>query len=1007
MIEYTIGTETQVNTYTDSFQHYPAITALTGGGYVITWVSDGQDGSSWGVYAQRFDATGAAVGSETRINTYTSSFQQNPAIGALDDGGYIITWSSFGQDGSGFGVYAQRFNASGVAVGSETRINTTIASAQYLPSVAVLVGGGYVITWASQNQDGSGYGVYAQHFDATGATVGGETRINTYTSGDQTEPTIAALDDGGYVISWASNGQDGSSWGVYAQRFDATGTTVGGETRINTYTNAFQGNPAVSDLADGGYVITWHSADQDGSGYGIYAQRFNASGIAVGSETLINIHTNNDQLHPSITALDDGGYVITWHGHYDGSVDNYGFGVYAQRFDASGAAVGSETLINTYTDFEQSYPAITTLADGSYVITWLSYQDGSASGIYKKQFTFVPNTPPVAVDYQESLYEEWTVAETLFATDTNGDPLTYSVVTGPAYGTLDLNQNGSYTYTPWLNYHGGDSFTYRVNDGTDNSNVATVTFTIDPVNDVPTGTENHRIAYAYKDLAVTLDSSELLQYASDGDGDTLSLGGFTATNNMTVADAGWGFLQFTPNTGYYGNATLYYIVDDSNGGEWLTTNYIEVLDTVIGNSLNNTLYGRSGTMGLFGAGGNDTLGKAGMIEHMFGGSGNDLYRYDDVGDLVSETLVPGIDDGGYDTVRSSLSYVLGNYVEELVLTGTANINGDGNSLDNRIVGNSGNNIIDGLAGADTMGGGDGDDTYIVDNSSDLIQETSTGGNDTVYSTASLTMRNYIETLILSGSGNINAIGNSQNSTIFGNAGNNVIDGRGGIDTMKGGAGNDVYVVDNVGDIVSEDATNDGDDGGDDRVNSYVNFTLPNYVERLSLVGTLSVNGVGNALNNTLIGNTGNNKLTGGAGNDLLKGDTGNDTYIFGPNFGVDTIQDIGGATDRITFAAGIVAADVIMQDVGADRYYGIRNLANPAQTASQVANRIRVIGGAGGAVIESVTYSTTPALASDALGHAMMAWSDEQAVEFTPLEKSPQKASVNFASSHTVRYAAF
>src|SRR5262249_37535077 len=153
------------------------------------------------------------------------------------------------QDGSGFGVYGQRYDASGAPVGGETLINTTTAGDQEHPAIVALSGGGYVVTWQSEGQDGSGWGIYGQRYDASGAPVGGEIPLNTTTAGDQVTPTVTALDDGGFVVTWRSS-DDGISTGqdVYAQRFDASGAKVGDEMLINSTTAGDQGGPAVSAL---------------------------------------------------------------------------------------------------------------------------------------------------------------------------------------------------------------------------------------------------------------------------------------------------------------------------------------------------------------------------------------------------------------------------------------------------------------------------------------------------------------------------------------------------------------------------------------------------------------------------------------------------------------------------------------------------------------------------------------------------------------------------------------
>ena len=330
-----LGDEALVNGFLANDQSNPSVAGLAGGGYVVTWESSGQDGSDSGVYSQRYDAGGVAQGGEVRVNTFTANFQSNPSVAALANGGYVVSWMSAGQDGNGSGIYSQRYAANGTAEGVEVRVNTVTLNDQFFPSVAALVNGGYVVSWES-GQDGSGYGVFAQRYDAGGAAVGGEFRVNTITLNDQLFPSVAALANGGYVVCWQSSGQDGSGFGIYAQRYAANGATVGGEVRVNSTTFSAQVLPVISALSDGGYVVSWTSLSQDGSGYGVYTQRYDASGATVGGEVRVNSTTFDNQQQQVITALNDGGFVVSWG---SSGQDGSGWGVYVQRYDASGQAV--------------------------------------------------------------------------------------------------------------------------------------------------------------------------------------------------------------------------------------------------------------------------------------------------------------------------------------------------------------------------------------------------------------------------------------------------------------------------------------------------------------------------------------------------------------------------------------------------------------------------------------------------------------------------------------------
>ncbi len=298
-----------------------------------------------------------------------------------------------------------------------------------------------------------------------------------------------------------------------------------------------------------------------------------------------------------------------------------------------------------------------------------------------------------------------------------------------------------------------------------------------------------------------------------------------------------------------------------------------------GNKVDNILTGNDGNNVLDGGRGADTL---------IGGAGNDTYVVDDAGDTVTEDA-----DAGTDIVLSSVSFVLGDSVENLTLTGSADIDATGNDLDNVLTGNGASNILDGGLGADTLIGGGGNDTYIVDDASDVVVEKCGQGTDTVLSSISLTLGDHVENLTLTGSDDIDATGNTLDNVLTGNDGNNVLDGGRGEDTLIGGAGDDTYVVDDKDDVVVENA-----DEGTDTVQAAVNFTLGDNFENLTLIGTGNLKGTGNALDNVITGNDGNNVLNGGLGADTLIGGAGNDSYIV-DDAGDTVAEDADAGTDSV------------------------------------------------------------------------------------------------------------
>lgn len=440
------GDEFRVNTYTTGVQMSARTAMDSDGDFVITWTSRGQDDpSEYGIYAQRYNAQGVAQGAEFRVNTYTTGRQNYPVIAMDDNGNFVIVWTSSGQDGNMGGVFGQRFNAAGQALGSEFQINTTTDGNQYSPSVAMDSDGDFAVTWSSPKDTDPLYGVYARCFDATGAAKTGEIHVNTYTTGVQRFSTIAMDNDGDFVVAWQSD-QDGSSYGIYGQRFNANGVPQGSEFRVNTITENSQKSVAAAMDQDGDFVIAWQSIGQEGTGNsdGIYAQRFNASGVAQGTEFHVNTYLTSAQSGPAV-AMNNNEFVITWTSNgQDGSET----GVYAQRFNASGLAQGDEFRVNSYTAGAQSIPGIAIDNDNDFIIAWTSAsQDGSGSGVYAQRYE--ANKAPSSIALSGNTVNENVVANTTIGTFT----------------TEDVNTNNTFTYTLAAGTGDTDNASFLITDG--------------------------------------------------------------------------------------------------------------------------------------------------------------------------------------------------------------------------------------------------------------------------------------------------------------------------------------------------------------------------------------------------------------------------------------------------------------------------------------------------------------------------------------------------------------
>ena len=260
-----------------SWQSPQAVASDANGNYVVVWSSN-QNGNGWDIYARRFNASGNAQGDEFLVNSEQATGDQMYATVAMNaDGSFVVTWTDLNGVGGSADIYARLYNADGSAKGGEFLVNTTTTGDQMYSSVAMGSDGSFVVTWSSQGQDGDGWGVYGQRFDASGDKVGPqEFQVNTTTSGDQMFARVATDGSGNFTVVWQGPGEDGSL-DIYGQQFDASGA-VGSEFQVNTTTAGDQHNANIGMNASGSFVVSWTSDGQDGNGQGIFAKQYNADG---------------------------------------------------------------------------------------------------------------------------------------------------------------------------------------------------------------------------------------------------------------------------------------------------------------------------------------------------------------------------------------------------------------------------------------------------------------------------------------------------------------------------------------------------------------------------------------------------------------------------------------------------------------------------------------------------------------------------------------------------------
>ncbi len=381
------GSEFQVNSYTSYYQVEARVASDSAGNFVVVWTSYGDP--AYSIQGQRYDASGSAIGGQFQISTPTSALQQSPSIASDAAGDFVVLWESggsAGSDTSDHSVQGQRYDASGSPMGGEFQVNSYTTGSQDRPSVASDSAGSFVVVWRSNGSSGadaSGTSVQGQRYDTSGSAVGGEFQVNSYTTGSQDRPSVASDSAGNFVVVWQSDGSSGadvSGTSVQGQRYDASGSAIGGEFQVNSYTTGNQVRPSVASDSAGNFVVVWQSngsSGGDASGTSVQGQRYDASGSAIGGQFQVNTYTTGNQGGPSIASDSAGNFVVVWESFGSAGSDTSAWSVHGRSFDASGSPTGAEFQVNTYTTDDQFVGAVASDSAGKhFVVVWDS--EGSA-----------------------------------------------------------------------------------------------------------------------------------------------------------------------------------------------------------------------------------------------------------------------------------------------------------------------------------------------------------------------------------------------------------------------------------------------------------------------------------------------------------------------------------------------------------------------------------------------------------------------------------------------------
>ena len=388
------GAEFAVNSYTTGTQERPSLAMDGAGNHVVVWESRGHTGSAFlDIWGQRLDATGMEIGAEFRANTYLPDQQDEPTVAMAADGRFVVVWRSNDQDGLSYSLRGQRFNSGGSPVGTEFLVNSDTSQNPKYPEAAMDDSASFIVVW--RGLDGDKTGVLARSFSSNGTPDGPDFVVNVYTTNYQWQPRVDHDGAGGFVVVWASTpGQDGSSQGLFGRFIGSGGAPSGGEFQVNTYTTAQQYRPDVAvDPSTGSFTVVWTSAGgQDGDLMGVFGQAMSPSGTKVGTEFQVNTWTTNDQTWSTVDADGAGGFVVAWESYKQD--DPVLRGVFAQVYDSTGSRLGGEFQVNTWTTERQRYPEVAALDPNSFLVVWQSFLQLDGWDVLAQQYGSAPPPPP-------------------------------------------------------------------------------------------------------------------------------------------------------------------------------------------------------------------------------------------------------------------------------------------------------------------------------------------------------------------------------------------------------------------------------------------------------------------------------------------------------------------------------------------------------------------------------------------------------------------------------------
>jgi len=362
-----LGPQLEVSSTTGPPSYNGGVAFTDDGDFMVVWY-DYASLDRFEVLARRFDADGTPQAPAFVVNTYTTEDQVYPRVAGLPAGEFVVTWQSYTQDDDDDGIFGQRFDGSGAPAGSEFAVNTHIDEAQRNPAVASDASGRFVVAWDSYYQFGTQDrdDVVGRRFDATAVPLSPEFQVNANTTGQQDEPDVAALPSGEFMVVWEGD----SDAEVEARVFASDGSPVGSQIVVDP-----DGHNVRVAAHDDGFVVVFYREFPVPSA--LHVRPYDASGMPLGASVAVASEPSTS--YPDVAATAGGRFLVVWNGS-DGSFS----GVVARLFDPPATPIGDPFVVNTYTTGGQYDAAITSSADGEFVVTWAG-SGPSGPGIFARR----------------------------------------------------------------------------------------------------------------------------------------------------------------------------------------------------------------------------------------------------------------------------------------------------------------------------------------------------------------------------------------------------------------------------------------------------------------------------------------------------------------------------------------------------------------------------------------------------------------------------------------------